>query len=158
LQRCKRVVPPVAAPRACNVTNCSIANCNATSYITTSLQTRRLQRLQRQELIALKACNACNVIAPRCRWPSSWSSRAFCDAMTSNITLQIFVSLGTFIRLLSIQGHSSDFCPSNLRPTKDVCPRTFVHRIAILHPAIMLSYVLPSCHFIQRSFVTVHSH
>jgi hypothetical protein len=127
-----------------------------------------LQRQKLATLVAPGACNVYNSTAPHCYRPSSRNSRAFCDAITSNVTLPIFVYPRTFIRLgtsikhPSVQGHSSDFRPLNLCPStnfrstfvglsSDVC-WTFIKllsyhlvvlHLAFYHPIVLRSTVLP---------------
>jgi hypothetical protein len=114
---------------------------------------------------------ACSVATSHCRWPLLWSSRAFCDAVTTDVTLPIFVHprtfvrLGTFVKLPFVQGRSLDFCPLDLHRSRVVRPWTFVRWTCGLPsyglcPAFchLVSYVLPSCHFVRHPFVTIHSH
>jgi hypothetical protein len=132
----------VATPQTCSASNYSTTNCsNAMSCTTVNCS---VMSLQCYELITLGVCNA---TAPHCHWPSLQSSWAFYDAMTSDVTLQIFirswtfVCLGTFVKLSSVQGRSLDF----------------IHWVVVLHhnvltscvfyrPVVLRSAILPSCH------------
>ncbi len=150
--RCQVASPWIAAMRACNATtssnivascsvtssniaaSCSVASSNITASCSTisystascSVTSCNAASLQRHELATLAASGACNVYSSttlHCHRPSSRSSRAFYDAITSNVTLLIFVyprtfvHLGTSIKHPSIQGHSSHFRPLNLCPS-----------------------------------------
>jgi len=147
--RCRVASPWIAAMRACNATTSSniatsysaassniaasysvassniAASCSAISYSTASCSVAscNVTSLQRHELATLAVSGACNVYsstALHCHRPLSRSSRAFYDAITSNVTLLIFVYprtfvyLGTSIKHSSIQEHSSHFRPLNL--------------------------------------------
>jgi hypothetical protein len=74
-----------------------------------------------------------------------------CGVVTSDITLSIFVNLGTFVKLLSVQGHSLDFRSSDFHPFTDTRPRTFVSPQTFVQcsfdfrrTAILCHVVLPS--------------
>jgi hypothetical protein len=100
----------------------------------------------------------CNAVAPCYYWPSPQSSRAFCDAMTSNVTLPIFVRPRTFVKLLSVKGRSSNFRPLDLHPSvhrlsSDVCQIIIELLSCVLPSCCHVSYILSS--YVLR-FVIMH--